>query len=108
LQYAIAITVPKMTVLNTGRFAGLLRGQCPETPHSLLWQARVPNGHHTLGVSVAKAAIGKAKHGNLGSLVGVERERFRAQVIKMERATTATLALEVPTIAGELPQIRRV
>ena len=29
-----------MTVLNTGRFAGLLRGQCPETPHSLLWQAR--------------------------------------------------------------------
>jgi hypothetical protein len=40
LQYAIAITAPKMTVLNTGRFAGLLHGQCPETPHSLLWQAR--------------------------------------------------------------------
>jgi hypothetical protein len=40
LQYAIAITAPKMTVLNTGRFAGLLRGQCPETPQSLLWQAR--------------------------------------------------------------------
>jgi hypothetical protein len=40
LQYVIAIPAPNMTVLNTGRFAGLLRGQCPETPHSLLWQAR--------------------------------------------------------------------
>jgi len=62
----------------------------------------------TLDESVAKAAIGQAKRGNLGSLVGVERERFRAQVVKMEHATTATLALEVPTMAGELPQIRQV
>lgn len=62
----------------------------------------------TLDESVVKATIGQAKRGNIGSLVGDERERFRAQVVKMGRATTATLALEVPTMAGELPQIRQV
>jgi hypothetical protein len=50
-QYVMAITVPKMTVLNTGRFAGLLRGQCPETPHTVFCGRRVPKRHRTLGVS---------------------------------------------------------
>jgi hypothetical protein len=46
-----AITAPKMTVLNTGRFAGLLHRRCPETPHTVLCGRRVPKRHRTLGVS---------------------------------------------------------
>jgi hypothetical protein len=58
--------------------------------------------------SIAKGAIGQAKRGNIGSLVGDERERFRTQVVKMSHSTTATLALEVPMMVGKLPHIRVV
>lgn len=58
--------------------------------------------------SFAKAALGQAKRGDLGDLIGDERERFRVQVVKMNQATTATLALEVPTRIGEIPQVRAV
>lgn len=57
---------------------------------------------------VHKAALGQAKRQGLERLAGDDRQRFWEQVTKMSRATTATLAIEVPSSGGVVPRVREV
>ncbi len=55
-----------------------------------------------------KAVIGQAKRGSITSLPARESQFFREQVAKMSQVTHATIGLEVPNVAGELPLVRIV
>lgn len=55
-----------------------------------------------------KAVIGQAKRESLISLPQSKSQQFREQVAKMWDLTHATVGLEVPKIAGEMPLIRIV
>jgi hypothetical protein len=60
------------------------------------------------GEQVEKGAIGQGKKNGLAAFHRPELERLRTQVVKMSKATHATLVLEVPAAAGVMPTVLSV